>query len=212
MLCRVPADAVHARVFEGVDIADDLVLHSGILGFKVGHADVLVGQVVAVVVVGAGSFVVEVVGVAHIGLDGGRPCAALAACKMVGDDVHDDLDAVLVRLGAERLQIVQGADLVAECEARRLVQPVPRAVAVMLLQGRGLDRRKARLCDVGQFFLDLIERPVEAVQDVAVLDPRGKSVIRRGGDLTQEFLIRGGSGEAGHGQAGQQHTDHQRQT
>ena len=48
----------------------------------------------------------------------------------------------------------------------------------MGLQRRGLNAGETRSGDVGKLVFDIIERPVEAVQDVAILDLARQSVAR----------------------------------
>lgn len=96
---------------------------------------------------------------------------------MVRNDVDNHLDAVLVRLGAKAFQRVVIAQLVTDGPIGRLIQPVPCAGSVMRLQRRGLNAGKARGGDVGQLVFDVVERPVEAVQDVTVFDLARKPVV-----------------------------------
>ena len=122
---------------------------------------------------------------------------------MVGHDVHDHVDAVFVRRGAERGELILRAEGVGpDIEGRGLVQPVPDvAVAALgrLCRGR-LDCVKSRRLDGGKLGLDVRILPVEAVQDRAVEEfPLGSRLLGRvvGGDISRGVrgILRRGDGK-----------------
>lgn len=176
MLRRVPANAVNARVLKTLYHVDKAILNIRMFGVKVGHTDILVCDVIAVVPVVAGAFIVEVFTFAPAVVKI-APCAVFFAREVVRDNVDYDLDTVLIRFGTKALQRVIIAQLVADGGILRLIQPVPSAGIVMGLQRRGLYAGKACRGNVGQLVFDVVERPVEAVQDVTVFDLARKPVV-----------------------------------
>ena len=100
---------------------------------------------------------------------------------MVGYDIDDDLDTVLVSLGAKRGQLTFGAEpgILGDRHADRLVELPPlscyvsrRRVVLRLLNRRGLNSGITRRSNRRQGLFDCVVRPVERVQYDAVLDIR----------------------------------------
>ncbi len=98
---------------------------------------------------------------------------------VVGNDVHDHPDAVLMRRVAHGFEFVARAELiVADFEIGGLVVIIPLAVAVQLhaavlaletvVDRRGLHRGKACRGDVGHALLDRVEVPAERLQNGAL--------------------------------------------
>ena len=135
MLGGVPADAVDAGVFETGDHRSRHILNICVFAVQIGHTDVVLRDLGAVVIVRFTALIMEIGGfvVFENAFDFVRQRTAVAAGKVVGDNVDDNLDAVGVRFTAQRHQIVIGAELVADRKAGRLVQPVPLGAAVMRL-------------------------------------------------------------------------------
>ena len=211
MLRRVPANAVNARVLEADDHIIYHILDICIFTLQIRHAPVLLRGGVAAVVAAVGAEIMEIGGfvVFENAVDAVRQITVIGTGDMVGNHVDDDLHAVLVRFGTQGLQIAVGAQLVADREVGRLVQPVPFVAAVMRLQGRGLYAGKARRRDVRQLRLDLAERPVKALQDVAVRTALRQTVFGAGiGDIC--ILRRYGKTDRDH--TGQDHTYREQKT
>ena len=102
MLCSVKTEAVNADVLQALKIAVNDVLHIAVLGLEVSHADLTVGDPAAVspLVVGNAAPGVPVLSRLEIVLNVG-----MVAGKVVGNDVADDLDAVLICCCAQFLQL-----------------------------------------------------------------------------------------------------------
>ena len=109
--------------------------------------------------------------------------AAGLVCKMVRDDVDNNLDAILILCNCTQLsQFRFGAEpciAVRNCKSQRLIQLPPliavrpfRIIVLRLLHRRGLYRNVPRRLDIRQRRFDLVIRPVEAVQDRAALNNR----------------------------------------
>ena len=93
---RVPANAGNTRALETLCHLRPFIDNILILGVQVGHTDILMGNVIAVVPVVAGALVMEVRAVSPTAGDAVAPCAVIPTRKVVRDDVDDDLDAVFL--------------------------------------------------------------------------------------------------------------------
>ena len=102
MLGGIPANTVNARVFEADDHIVDHILDRGILAVQIGHTDILLGRRITVFGIAARAEVMEIGGfiVFENTVDSVRQIAVVRARYVVGDDVNDDLDAVVVRFVA----------------------------------------------------------------------------------------------------------------
>ncbi len=102
----------------------------------------------------------------------------MVAGEVVGNDVANDLDAVVVRLSAERLQLSLGAERTGGAvELARQIQTVPLTQRVGRLHRRSLHGSEAGFGDVFEFRFDIVVFPVEAVEDVAVLNLACQAVV-----------------------------------
>ena len=167
VLGGVPADALHAEALEVLDEGFGAGLDFGVLGVYVAvPAELAVSDGVAVAVVDAALPAHTAVGVPP------RVVVARGLVYVVGHDVDDDLDAVGLGLGAEALELLAGAVAVgAELEVVGHVGVEPFGVsgAVALYRGH-LNGSESGCGDVGELGLDVVECPVEAMEDVAVLN------------------------------------------
>lgn len=90
---------------------------------------------------------------------------------MVGDDIDDDLHAIVVSLRTECLQITLTSDTITDSVVLRTIDITPDiTVTAALGDRRGLHSRETGLGNVGDGRLDILERPVETVEDDTILD------------------------------------------
>ena len=186
VLCRVKTEAVNAAVDTILHQIQHHPLNIVVSGVEVGHAEMVLGDVIAAVAVGVFVVVVEIIAVLKIFIHTAVQVfvgAAVGAVvgEVVGDDINDDLDAVPVGFGAELRQLLFGAEprvAVGNRHSERLIELPPLTAAVCprgivilgSLNRRGLNRGIARRGDVGQVCLDAVVRPVKAVQNGAALN------------------------------------------
>ena len=123
---------------------------------------------------------------------------------MVDHGVHNHADAVFVRFGGHGLEAVFGTDdRIADRGTGRLVDVIPVLGELLSLHGalddadrRGLDRRVARVRDLGHVFLHRVERPHPRVQDRTIVHFLGQAVLgARGFELRvaeRAVVARGG--------------------
>ena len=226
LLSRVVTEAVSAAVDAVLQVVQNVVLDLVAAGVQVGQLHGPLGDVVAVRVVGrldivlsmpAGAVVEDVGGDQGGGIDG----IAAVIRQMVGDHVHDDTDAILVGLVTQLDELVPGADgvvlVLVEVEADGLIQDPPvveglidRALLALLRRG-DLDAGIAQVGDQAQIGLDVVERPVPALQGSAVLNilGQGGAAGRAGGGIVGGSLDRHFHGGRQVDQAGDQRQSQQ---
>ena len=98
---------------------------------------------------------------------------------MVADHINYNLDAIFVGFGAEGGELcacaVAVSLVVAHLEVVWEISVKPfGTVAAVALHGTYLHGAEAGCCDAGKFCLDVGEFPVEAMQDISLLDVRGE--------------------------------------
>ena len=196
MLHRVKAEAVDAVGEHPADIVDEELLHLGVLGVEVPQSrQVTLRDLLAVGPVLDLEDLVEG-GIARDILDI-RGDRGIIGGAVVGDDVGDDLHAVLVRLFDHLDELLLGAEhVVADGVVDRLILIPPVAVVIVgafqrgffglrlleFVDRRGLNGLEACGGDLRDVLLDGVEAPAPTMQDRAVLHLFGKTVgIRRSG-------------------------------
>ena len=140
MLCSIPADTVNAAVFKVCYHSGNYLLYILMLRVEVRHTDVAVSYLPAVAPVDIFLFCIEFsIVIELIALEVIKdicvPSAVCPSCKVIGNNVNDNLHAVLMCLCAESLEVISGAEVIAYRESERLIEPVPDALAVMRLNG-----------------------------------------------------------------------------
>ena len=183
VLGSVPTDTVNAIRLQGFDVVGDHFLNMTVFGVQVGHADVLIDDLVSVVPVAGSTLVVEVLTVVQVAADVGFPFTCVVTCHMVRNNIHDNLHAIFMCFSTEGFQVVLRTEVVTNGEIQRLIEPVPRTCCVMGLDRRSLYAGKACLCDFRNTRRDVADFPVEAVKDVTVLDRVSQTVVTGGIDL-----------------------------
>ena len=198
VLGGVEAEPVHAGVDAFHEQRKHPLLHIGVGGVQI--RQVAVGVVLglragagggAVVVEGHADAVHVFVAVAvdnglillHGGGDGGGAVRLLALVvgggQMVRHYVHQDADAVFLRLAAQSDQLVLGAQggIVSDGEAQRLIEGPPGGAAPLgLLHRHGQHILEAGVPYALQIHHDLMVRPVKGVKRQSVLRVFGQSV------------------------------------
>ena len=210
-LGRVVAEAVRAGLHAGLEPAEDVLLHVGVLGVPLDEAGQgVLGLLKAVPLgpVGAGALVGP-------GLAGVAPFAGLAPVDLIADFVgngalagghvvhnlvHDDLHAVGVGHLAHLPEFLVGAQLIVADDLilGGLIVVVPLALADDLqtavfshddgVDGRGLDRGEARRGNLGDHRLDGVEVPAPGVENCAVLDDLRQAILVQA--LVRGFFFR----------------------
>ena len=195
VLRRVETEAVNADSGQASEVVENNVLHILMTCVEVRHTDFTVGNLITVVPVGYVELGVPVRAVLKVVLDVG-----VIAREVVGNDVADNLNAVLLRRRAKRRQLVLGAQRAAGAvEFTGQIQTVPLSEGVRGLHGRCLHGGEARRRNVGEFRLDVGIFPVEAMEDVAVLNVACQAVaaygagVRRSGNAVVRCACRCGS-------------------
>ena len=224
VLRRVKTEAVGAAVDAFSEVSLDVVLDLGVLGVEVRQtAHTAVGDAVAVAVVDllVPQIVPAVVVVTDIAGDDACLVIAAVVAKVVGYNVNDDVDAVLVRFlahgGEFRLRAESGVSGVVNGEVSRLIINPPNLVGLALgaflclLDNRGLHRGIARFGNLLHVCLDVVEGPLPSVKNNALLGSLHQSVACGDGiriiSLSRNNFIccTRGSSETADSDAGNQH-------
>ena len=189
MLGAVETEAVSTGIDTLLQEVQHIALNLVGAGVQVGHAaHAVLGDAEAVaagiVLIGGILGVVMPCGciLADVGRDhSGQGVAGHMVSHVVGDHVDDDLDAVLLSLGAHGGKLRSGADGVAldsvDDEINRLILDPPHAVHILAggvflnrLDGGGLHSGITLGSDQRQVLLDGVEGPVPCMEGGAILD------------------------------------------
>ena len=110
----------------------------------------------------------------------------LTVLYVIGDNVGNNLDTVLVQFGGSCLEISFGTERIADLHIGGLIEgpPVGRKGTVVGGDLCRLDRRYLHGCitgsgDLGSIPHEVGHAPVESVQDITALDVGSKSIVRR---------------------------------
>ena len=215
VLCGIKTEAVYAVISQRIEqVGDNILLKSGVSGVDIRELTVKIVLCLAVTGTVTGrSRVIQQVGVTGKASDSGAHLADFlsggAVLQMVGDNVCNNLDTVLVQLSGSSLKIFSGTESVTDGEVGGLIEGPPVSRVGTVINGclRLLDRRylygSVTGCgDFGSVLHEIAHAPVKRVQDITALDVGRKSIVLSG--CSRGILV-GSRESAGDDRDSQQH-------
>ena len=172
MLCSIPADTVNTDFFKLVDIFSNDLLNILILTVKILHIDIALSYLCTIIIAYNLAVCMPVFCITKISLD-----TVMVACKMVGNNVHDNLDTIFVSFLAQLSKLFLCAEVLTYCKAGGLIKPVPGTLSCCGLNGRGLDASKASLSDLRKLLNNIAVLPVETMKYSTILNIICQTVI-----------------------------------
>ena len=182
MLCSVPADTVNTQIFQLADKLCNDLLYILMFRVQIRHTDVAVRYLPAVAPVNVVGVcvefcIMEILILVQVALNGIFSLTACITCKVVGNNVNDDLDTVFVGFRTKSSQILCRTVVITDRKTQRLIEPEPSTRCVMGLYRRSLYAGKTCLCDLSKRGCNVADFPVKAMKNVAVRDIVGQSVV-----------------------------------
>ena len=189
MLSRIKPKTVNTAVNAILEQIQHSLLYVCVVGIEIGASRnmslndflrITIAVRIQIIIAKIGSAVIIKIGLVRLRLNADSVFTAhFLIAEMIGNNITDNLNTVLVRLCAESGQIGLGAQpcLLCDLHADRLVKLPPlsadirrRGIIFWLLHRRGLHSRITRRGNSRQIILNCVVRPVERVQDHAVLN------------------------------------------
>ena len=171
VLDSIPTDTIHATGLQILDVLFDDGLHSRIVGIEVPHSNHTKCHLIAVIpVTHTKSFMIKTRVL--------QACSHVRMVSMVGNNIHNYLDTILMSLSTESLQVSFSTKTITYFKIVWTINIIPDgSFTCSFVNGRSLNGSKACLGDIRNFFLDICQRPVETMKDDTILNIVFKTIF-----------------------------------
>ena len=171
MLDSIPTYTIHTTGFQVLDVLFDNGLNSRIVGIKVPHSNHAKCHLMTVVpVTHTKSFMIKTLvlqAFCHVRMVG-----------MVGNNIHNHLNPILMSLSTESLQVSFSTKTITYLKVVWTINIIPNgSFTCSFVNRRCLNGSKACLGDIRNFFLDISQSPVEAMKDNTILNLVFKTIF-----------------------------------